>query len=749
MIPTRRAPALPALSFLLPAAFFLLSFASIGRAQRPSNVQRVHTDLPRTEIPFERLFTQPYLTGSPPSAVRWAKDNRHIAFLWNPEGHRLRDIYVLEVPDGKPIRLTDAAKIPRIARQDDERTEQEKKEEIQYDGGPGAPIWSPDSKTILFGYHGDIFEVPAEGKGPLRRRLMALEGVGQLDYSPDGKWISFARGNVFLLDRQSGDIRQLTTVTKANTSVSGYDWSPDGKNLLISWSDTSSDKTVIIPDYTKETVEAGTRKRGLVGQSENVQKVGIVSVSGDGIIQWVEGLSPHFYNYGADWSEDGQHVALSEMGGDFKSWRLRVFDIKTRRAGQLLEETSTRYMNDWRPVRWSRDGQSLYFGSDRDGWRHIWKIGASGGTPKIVTAGDWDVGGFDRPKYSDDIIYESTEHSPQELRVYRLAPDGKKTEITGPLPITSPTFATGGGLRGTTLSEDGRHAILDAQDRTHPPDIYYAAISDKPGIPKRLTTSALPEFAKALLVTPQEVTFTSIDGKTVHGLLWLPPKMDPGKRYGAVLHSIYADSAKNGWGGLLESYMAAALDLVVLQVDFRSSWGYGADFATGYYRSLGQVDADEAVAAANFLKAQPYVDPARLGIWGWSYGGFLTEMVMFTRPGAFSTGVAVAPVTDWKHYNEWYTRHRLDEPKDAEEAYKKSSPINFANGLQGHLLMIHGMQDDNVLFQDTVQMVQKLIEAGKDFDVAFYPKDNHGISRDDSRVHVFRRIIKYLYMWLG
>lgn len=740
----------PMLSFFLLPTFFLLTLTVPVGAQQPSNVQVVHTDLPKTEIPFERLLQQPYLTGSPPSGVRWAKDNRHIAFLWNPEGRRLRDIYVMEVPNGKPIRLTEAAKIARIARQDDERTEEQKKEEVQYDGGPGAPIWSPDSKAVMFGYRGDVFEVPADGKGPLRRRTMSLEGVGNLDYSPDGAYISYARGgNVYLIDRKTGDTRQLTTVTKANTSVNSYNWSPDSKNLLIFWSDSSGDKTIIIPDYTKEFVETSTRRRGIVGQSQNVQKIGVVSASGDGLIKWAENLSPNFYTYDTDWSEDGQHIALSEMGGDFKSWRLRVFDVKSLKAVQITEEKSTRYINDWRPIRWSRDGQTIYFGSDRDGWRHVWKIGARGGEPKVVTAGDWDVGGFDRPKYSDDLIYESTERSPLELRVYRLKPDGKKTEITGALPVTSPTFADGGSLHGTQLSEDGKHAILDAQDRTHPPDIYAADIGDRPGEPKRLTVSQLPDFAKIKLVTPKEVTFTAQDGKTVHGLIWLPPNMTPGKKYGAFLHSMYADSAKNRWDGMLESYAAAELNLVVMQVDFRSSWGYGADFATGYYRSLGQVDADEAVAAGNYLKAQPYVDPARVGLWGWSYGGFLTEMVMLTRPGIFSTGVAVAPVTDWKHYNEWYTRHRLNEPKEDEEAYKKSSPINFANGLQGHLLMIHGMQDDNVLFQDTVQMVQKLIEAGKDFDVAFYPKDNHGIGRDDSRVHVFRRILKYLYMWLG
>lgn len=735
------------LLFCCVVAVFL--FPHIARTQ-PAPGQYVHTSFPKTTIPFERLLQQPYLTGSPPADVSWSKDGSRIAFRWNPEGYRLRDIYAMSVPDGKPIRLTDAAKIPRMARQDDDRTESQKKEEIQYDGGPGAPIWSPDGKDILFGYRGDIFEAAPTGKAPLRRRTFFTDGVSSLNYSPDGVFISYMHGgNIYLLDRSTGDVRQLTTVSKSGTSLTGYEWAPDSKNLLVTWSDFSGNKTVVIPDYTKDTVEVGSRSRGVVGQSPNVQKVGIVSISGDGIIKWVDKLAPNFYNYGTDWSGDGRQVALSEMGADFKSWRLRVFDIASLKPVQLVEEKSTRYMNDWRPVRWSRDGKTMYFGSDRDGWRHIWKIDALGGAPECVTPGNYDVGGFDRAKNSDDLIYESAEESPLELRVFRLRPDGKKTEITGSLPVSAPTFATGGGLKGAHVSEDGKRVILDAQDRTHPPDIYFAEASGKPKEPRRLTVSQLPDFAKIKLVKPQEITFASPDGKTIHALLWLPPDMTPGRKYGAFIDGMYADSAKNRWGGTLISFAAAELNMVVMQVDFRSSWGYGADFANGYYRSLGQVDADEAVAAANWLKAQTYVNPDRVGLWGWSYGGFLTEMVMFTRPGVFSVGVAVAPVTDWKHYNEWYTRHRLNLPKDDEEAYKKSSPINFAAGLQGRLLMIHGMQDDNVLFQDTVQMTQKLIEAGKDFDVMFYPKDDHSIGRDDSRVHIHRKIYEYLYEWLG
>ncbi len=737
------------LAFSILPLIMLTASPSNCITQNISTTQSVHNDLPKTEIPFDRFLKYPRLSGSPPTGVVWAKDCKHVAFRWNTSGERLQDIYVMQIPEGKPVRIVEGMKLPRPALQDDERTETEKKEEDQYDAGPSAAAWSPESSELLFTYRGILYSVRPNGAG-LRQRFASRLGPSNPDYSPDGTYISFSMGsNIFLITRKSGDIRQLTTVSKASTSISGYDWSPDSKNILISWNDNTSSKSILIPDYTKEKVEARSVKRDIVGESENVQKVGIVAVEGDGIIKWVDNLRSNFYNYGTKWSQDGSRVALSEMNADFKSWRLRVFDVKSLKAFVVTEDKSPKYVSDWRPLQWSRDGYSIYFGSDRDGWRHIWKVGSHGGSPQIVTAGKYDVGGFERPKSSDDLIYESTEKSPLEFRVFRETPAGVKSELTGSLPVSSPTFADSPTLNGTHVSEDGRWVILDAQDRTHSPDMYLAQESTPDHEPRRITHSPLADFDKLKLIKPEEVTFSAPDGKVIHGLFWKPQRMIPGKKYGALISDMYADSAKNRWGGVLDSYTASELGMAVLCVDFRSSWGYGSDFANGYYHSLGQVDTDEAVAAANYLKSLDYIDPNRLGAWGWSYGGYLTEMIMCTRPGSFSTGVAVAPVSDWKHYNEWYTRHRLDEPKDAEEEYKKSSPVNFAAGLKGHLLMIHGMQDDNVLFQDTVQMTQKLIEAGKDFDVAFYPKDDHSINRDDSRVHVFRRIYKYLYMWLG
>ncbi|MBZ0214455.1 MAG: S9 family peptidase, partial [Nitrospirae bacterium] len=225
--------------------------------------------------------------------------------------------------------------------------------------------------------------------------------------------------------------------------------------------------------------------------------------------------------------------------------------------------------------------------------------------------------------------------------------------------------------------------------------------------------------------------------------------LDKSKKHPAFISNMYANSAKQAWSGYFENYAAMNLDMVVLQVDFRASWGYGGEFNSGYWKSMGIVDTDEAVAAKEFLSNLGYVNPNRVGVWGWSYGGFLTCMIMLTAPGVFDTGVAVASVTDWKNYNEWYTRRRLGMESDDPEVYKKTSPRWHAKGLLGNLFLVHGMLDDNVLYQDTAQLIQGLIEEGKHFDMLAYPRDDHGIGKDTSRPHVFTAVMRYLYEKLG
>ncbi|MFQ5869056.1 MAG: alpha/beta hydrolase family protein, partial [Candidatus Zixiibacteriota bacterium] len=297
------------------------------------------------------------------------------------------------------------------------------------------------------------------------------------------------------------------------------------------------------------------------------------------------------------------------------------------------------------------------------------------------------------------------------------------------------------------VSPDGKRAVLYYTDNVTPWD-YCVVDLRKRGKVSRMTNSVLPEFSEYELSMPEFLTFTSnVDSETVHALVWKPKDFDPSKRYPLIVHihgAGYAQAVCNYWSrsGLFHQVLAQE-GFVVVTVDYRGSSGYGRKFRTDVYRHLGNLDLEDAVSAVEYLNGLGYIDSSRVGIWGWSYGGFLTNMAMFKRPDIFKVGCSVAAVNDWENYNLWYTTERFNFPEEDSIAYKRSSPIHFAEGLKGKLLLIHGMADSNVHFQDTVQLIFKLVKNSKNFDVMIYPREEHGFSRDESYVHLFTKILEY------
>ena len=343
-----------------------------------------------------------------------------------------------------------------------------------------------------------------------------------------------------------------------------------------------------------------------------------------------------------------------------------------------------------------------------------------------------------RAKNSDRIVLVTASRSPLTTEITVVEPDGKRT-VHVVIPNGYSTGKNFDDAASPIVSDDGTKIATLASDRKTNPELYAV----EPEI-RRLTESQTRDYRKIEWADVKEVQFAGPEGQTLHGLLFTRPGLDMSVKHPAVLSNIYADSAKESWGGFLENYLAMNLNMVVLCVDFSASWGYGGEFDSDYYKRMGLIDADEAVSAKKYLASLTFVRPDRVGIWGWSYGGYLTCMTLLTKPGVFDTGVAVAPVTDWGTYNEWYTRRRLGLLKDNKELFAKTSPITYAKGLQDNLLLIHGILDDNVLFQNTALLCEKLIEAGKYFDLFVFPRDDHSIGKEASRPEVFGKIARYL-----
>jgi dipeptidyl aminopeptidase/acylaminoacyl peptidase len=392
---------------------------------------------------------------------------------------------------------------------------------------------------------------------------------------------------------------------------------------------------------------------------------------------------------------------------------------------------------------WLPDNRRLWFLAEHDGWMHLYTVDttAERAERKQLTFGQFEIDTVALSPDGGTFYIQSTEQHPGERHVYAMSVDGgartRLTTMTGAFAgEISPDNSTVGGIYSTA---------------NRPPEIYVMA--NRAGAQaKQITTSTSEEWRGFKWVVPQLVTYKARDGVEVHARLFTP-EMVGAKRHASApavvfVHGAgYLQNAHRYWSSYYREYMfhhlLASRGYVVLDPDYRASAGYGRDWRTAIYRWMGGKDLEDVVDGAKFLVDTQKANARRIGVYGGSYGGFITLMAMFTSPDTFAAGGALRPVTDWAHYNHQYTSNILNEPQTDIEAYRKSSPIYFAEGLKGALLICHGMVDVNVHFQDSVRLAQRLIELRKEnWELAVYPVEDHGFVEATSWADEYKRILK-------
>jgi dipeptidyl aminopeptidase/acylaminoacyl peptidase len=388
-------------------------------------------------------------------------------------------------------------------------------------------------------------------------------------------------------------------------------------------------------------------------------------------------------------------------------------------------------------VGWMPDNRRFWFQSEATGYSHLYTVDVESGEKQQLTRGTFEV--FD-PRISRDKqhwYFTSSETHPGERHFYRMPIEGGEA-----IQLTSMS-----GNNDATLSPDGKHILIRHSLPNRPWELFVQ--ENRVGAETRqLTQSLTEEFTSYPWRMPEVVTFEASDGATVYARLYRPKR--PRRNGPAVIfvHGAgYLQNAHKWWSSYFREYMfhnlLADRGYTVLDIDFRASAGYGRDWRTGVYRDMGGKDLSDQVDGAKFLISKYQVNPERIGIYGGSYGGFITLMAMFKEAGVFAAGAALRPVTDWAHYNHGYTASMLNMPQEDSLAYVRSSPIYHAEGLEGALLICHGMVDTNVHFQDVVRLSQRLIELGKEnWEVAMYPVEGHGFTEPSSWTDEYRRILK-------
>lgn len=442
------------------------------------------------------------------------------------------------------------------------------------------------------------------------------------------------------------------------------------------------------------------------------------------------------------WSEDGKNAVLLGRSADNKDRWVLLLDPTSGKTKVLASMHDDAWIGGpgTFTLGWLPDNTHVYFESERDGFAHLYSVSIEGGEPTQLTSGQFEVSDVRLSRDKTRFYFTSSEGGPFERHLYSMSiSGGPRTRLTI-LP----------GNNQVNISPD-EATLADIRSYSNkPPELYLLANrpAEESSEAKSVTTSPIPEFFTHDWIDPRIVSFKARDGATVYGRIYMPATWKRGGPAVFFVHGAgYLQNVHRWWSSYYREYMFHHLlmerGFLVLDIDYRGSAGYGRNWRTGIYRHMGGKDLSDHIDAVNYLVKEHGVDPKRIGLYGGSYGGFITLMAMFTEPDVFAAGAALRPVTDWAHYANQYTANILNLPQKDAEAYRKSSPIYFANGLKGALLICHGMVDTNVNFQDTVRLVEKLIELRKEnWEVAPYPVEDHGFEREESWADEYKRILK-------
>jgi dipeptidyl aminopeptidase/acylaminoacyl peptidase len=549
--------------------------------------------------------------------------------------------------------------------------------------------------------------------------------------------------------RKKGENPRKPFNLTAGQTIASLQLTPDEKYVIAGVREAGTDdKNTVVPNYVTEsgyTEEIPSRDK--VGDNQARLKLAVLSVE-TGEVKWVD------HGQKADgtdspprdiqllqpvWSDDGTKAVLPARATDNKDRWILALDELTGKTRVVAHDHDDAWLDGpgANTLGWMKNNREIYFQSERTGYSHLYVVSFEGGEPRALTSGKWEVDGVTLSKDKSRFFLTTSEADAGEHNVYEMSAEGGvRTRLT--------SFPGG---HSCVLSPDDRW-FADIYSYTNkPPEVYVQEA--RAGAPaKKLTSSPAADFWEYPWRDVPIITFPARDGAMLRARLYKPANFRAGGPGVVFVHGAgYLQNVHRWWSSSYEHeylfhHLLMESGYVVIDVDYRGSAGYGRDWRTGIYRHMGGKDLDDNVDAARWLVAQQGVDPKRIGIYGGSYGGFITLMAMFTQPDVFAAGAALRPVTDWANYNHPYTSNILNLPQKDAEAYRQSSPIYFAQGLKGALLICHGMADTNVHFQDTAELVQKLIELRKEnWSLAVYPVENHGFVQPSSWADEYKRIL--------
>ncbi|MDQ2718931.1 MAG: prolyl oligopeptidase family serine peptidase [Bacteroidota bacterium] len=754
------------------------------------------------KLTVEKIMRDPKWIGSSPSNPFWTPDGI-LFFDWNPDNSPSDSLYFITKQNKTPVKATVIQKQNVIDEKsihyNNTRTAYvyEKEGDIflkeiktnntyritQTEQTESNPEFSFAGKKIVYNLNQNLFSWDiATGETRQLTNFQAgnREEKSKEKPSPEEKWLKENQLQYLEILKQRKTKKRLAEIYDSSLPkiklkeinigdkrIQGISISPDGRFISYRLFEILKDrKMTIVPNYVTESgYTTDIIGRTKVGGSQAASQFFIYDKQSDSSfeiktdsIKGIRDLPDYLKDYpkelkertkknetrkviftSSTWSPMGKNLVLDIRSQDHKDRWLMLWDTATKKLQLLDRQHDTAWIDG--PGIWNSgwlDENNFWYQSETTGYSHLFAVNVFSGKKKVYTSGKFEV---QEAKLSNDKKYfyiTTNEVNPGEQQYYRLRiADSKMERITNTE-----------GANVVTISPDEKTIAILYSYSNKPWELYLQQnLPDKK--PEQITYKAQSEEFKSYpWKDPQIVTFTARDGATVYGRLYKPANPDIHKPAVVFVHGAgYLQNAHKWWSLYFREYMfhnmLADNGYYVIDIDYRGSAGYGRDWRTGIYRHMGGKDLADNVDAANYLIKNFGVDPGRIGIYGGSYGGFITLMAMFTTPDIFAAGAGLRSVTDWANYNHGYTSDILNEPFNDSLAYRRSSPIYYAEGLKGHLLMCHGMVDENVHFQDIVKVTQRLIELHKDnWELAVYPMEDHGFVEPSSWTDEYKRIFE-------
>lgn len=591
---------------------------------------------------------------------------------------------------------------------------------------------------------------------PASRDLSLLAGVPLLpeipSFDPAGKLVSFvSEGDLYLVELESGKVRRLTT--RAGDQIcnghldwvyqeevygrgdfKGYWWSPDSRKIAFLRLDVSQVPTATIVDHRGVHPEVETQRYPHPGDPNAEVALGVVTLEG-GDVEWMD-LGRHpgedLLVVRVDWpTESGRLTA--QIQNRTQTWlELLAFDPENTRGDLLIREESPAWVNVIGEPIWLSDGTFLWQ-SERTGYRQIYHYSSEGELLNSLTNGDLDVRALHRISEERGwVFFAAARDHCRDLHIFRVGLDGSGLKRISDTP----------GQHRANFNRQGT-LFVDSWSDLNTPTKVFLKKADGSAVRTILENrvEALEDFN---LSTPEFIRLQADDGFPLEAMMIKPPDFDPSEKYPVLVYTYGgpgAQSVLNRWGGktyIWHQYLASQ-GMVIWVADSRIASGKGVRSAWSGYRSLGPVGLRDIEDGLDWLVRHPWIDRERIGIWGWSYGGYSTVYAL-THSDYFKLGIAGAPVTDWRHYDSIYTERYMATPQENPEGYRESSALEGAGNIKGRLLLLHGAIDDNVHIQNSVSLADKLQKAGVQFDFMIYPGSRHGI-RDPLQVRQMRELM--------